>query len=102
MAQTARKTKSVNTETVVESGTAVIKAPIDVITQTKDELIKVHGNKSNAIRALDARGFSRSQIATALEIRYQHVRNVLLQPLKREIKKERDQANQALQTAQPE
>jgi AbrB family looped-hinge helix DNA binding protein len=35
--------------------------------------------KSAKIRALDAAGYSRSEIAEFLEIRYQHVRNVLVQ-----------------------
>lgn len=35
--------------------------------------------KSDKIRALDRLGYSRSQIAAFLEIRYQHVRNVLIQ-----------------------
>ena len=39
--------------------------------------------KSAKIRALDAKGWSRSDIARALEIRYQHVYNVLATPLKR-------------------
>ena len=39
--------------------------------------------KSAKIRALDAEGWSRSDIARALDIRYQHVRNVLVTPLKR-------------------
>lgn len=48
-----------------------------------DELIKQFGNKSRAIRSLSADGYSRSQIANALKIRYQHVRNVLMQPVKK-------------------
>jgi len=39
--------------------------------------------KSAKIRAMTADGFSRSQVANALGIRYQHVRNVLVTPLKR-------------------
>jgi len=39
--------------------------------------------KSAKIRAMASDGFTRSQIAKALDIRYQHVRNVLLQPLKK-------------------
>jgi len=35
--------------------------------------------KSDKIRALDRAGWSRSKIADALKIRYQHVRNVLVQ-----------------------
>jgi hypothetical protein len=39
--------------------------------------------KSEEIRARSKSGQSRSVIAKAMGIRYQHVRNVLLQPLKR-------------------
>jgi hypothetical protein len=38
---------------------------------------------SAKIRSLHAQGFTRSAIALILDIRYQHVRNVLLTPLKR-------------------
>lgn len=39
--------------------------------------------KSAVIRKLHADGKTRSQIASLLGIRYQHVRNVLTQPLKK-------------------
>jgi hypothetical protein len=39
--------------------------------------------KSAQIRALTAQGYKRSRIAKLLGIRYQHVRNVQLQPLKK-------------------
>jgi hypothetical protein len=39
-------------------------------------------SKSAKIRMLYGAGHSKSAIAQLLEIRYQHVRNVLLQPLK--------------------
>lgn len=39
--------------------------------------------KSSIIRYLDSEGFKRSEIANHLNIRYQHVRNVLTQPLKK-------------------
>ena len=47
------------------------------------EEISALPTKSAKIRALDAEGWSRSDIARALGIRYQHVRNVLVTPLKR-------------------
>ena len=59
---------------------------------TAADLILKYGNKSNAIRALAAAGKTRSETAKLLGIRYQHVNNVLGQILKREIKKERDEA----------
>lgn len=39
--------------------------------------------KSEQIRKMAADGFSRAQIAKSMNIRYQHVRNVLLTPLKK-------------------
>ena len=38
--------------------------------------------KSARIRYLDLEGYTRGQIAAKLEIRYQHVRNVLITPVK--------------------
>lgn len=40
------------------------------------------GTKSAKIRAMAADGMSRTAIAKSLNIRYQHVRNVLMQELK--------------------
>lgn len=42
---------------------------------------------SGKIRWLASQGKTRSEIAKALNIRYQHVRNVLIQPLKSDQKK---------------
>ena len=38
--------------------------------------------KSSKIRKLDSMGWSRGDISRTLEIRYQHVRNVLITPVK--------------------
>lgn len=38
---------------------------------------------SNKIRQLSAKGLSRSDVSKILNIRYQHVRNVLVTPLKK-------------------
>lgn len=64
-------------------------APVE---STADALIRLYGNKSNAIRALHGAGKKTAEIAKLLGIRYQHARNVILQPLKREIKAARDEA----------
>jgi hypothetical protein len=45
--------------------------------------VKQHVTKSGAIRALTVEGKSRSEIAKMLKIRYQHVRNVLITPIKK-------------------
>lgn len=42
---------------------------------------------SGKIRHLNNAGLTRSEIAKTLNIRYQHVRNVLIQPLKRDATK---------------
>lgn len=46
--------------------------------------IKQHGTKSAAIRQLAADGKTRTEIKTLLGIRYQHVRNVLITPIKKQ------------------
>lgn len=46
------------------------------------EALKAAGTKSALIRKLAGEGKSRSDIAKMLNIRYQHVRNVLTAPLK--------------------
>lgn len=51
-----------------------------------DATVKGLPTKSAKIRALNAKGASRSEIANYLGIRYQHVRNVLVTPLKRPVK----------------
>lgn len=48
------------------------------------ELIELYKGKSGAIRWMTAQGYTRSQIAAHLDIRYQHVRNVQMQPLKKQ------------------
>jgi len=65
-------------------------------------LIALHGNKSNAIRALTADGKTRSEIAKLLGVRYQHVNNVLNQVLKRVIKKEREEKLASIEDRGPE
>lgn len=49
-------------------------------------------SKSQIIRYLASLGYERSAIAKFLNVKYQHVRNVLTQPLKRQIKAEREAA----------
>jgi hypothetical protein len=54
------------------------------------ELIEYWGTKSAAIRGLHALGFTASEIAKMLGVIYQHARNVILRPMKRQIKHERE------------
>jgi len=72
----------------------------DAAKLNKIELVAAFGNKSNAIRGLSSLGFTKGQIAKALDIRYQHARNVLSRPLKRDIKEQRD-AQLAAKAGQP-
>ena len=50
---------------------------------TLEDLLEQYGTKSAVIRYLDSKGWSRGAIAKFMGIRYQHVRNVLTQELKR-------------------
>ncbi len=52
---------------------------MDVDTQM---LFNKLGNKSKVIRELNSQGLKRKEIAERLNIRYQHVRNVLITPIK--------------------
>lgn len=51
--------------------------------KVRDELMKVHQTTSQAIRFLNAEGKTRSEISKILNVRYQHVRNVLITPIKK-------------------
>lgn len=58
--------------------------------ETKAPVINTYPDlptKSAKIRAMDNDGLTRSEIAKALDIRYQHVRNVLITPLKKDMVK---------------
>lgn len=57
------------------------------INLNKDTVLKEAGSKSKAIRYLASLGYPRARIAQFLEIRYQHVRNVLEDEPKVEDKK---------------
>ena len=50
------------------------------------QLLTKFETKSSAIRALTSEGWTRREIADRLEIRYQHVRNVQVTLLKKDIK----------------
>jgi len=63
---------------VPQAGASTQPAPFDAV-----EFIKKHATKSGAIRALAAEGNERKVIAKLLGIRYQHVRNVLITPIKK-------------------
>ena len=48
----------------------------------RDKFIADSGSVSNAIRILHSQGVSRGDISRKLGKRYQHVRNVLITPIK--------------------
>lgn len=50
---------------------------------TPSDYIRKYGTKSNAIRVLTSQGKTRSEIAKMLNIKYQHVRNVQITPIKK-------------------
>lgn len=54
-----------------------------VVTSQDINILSYYSTKSEAIRDLAAMKISRGQIAELLDIRYQHVRNVLTKPLKK-------------------
>lgn len=85
---TARVLEDVSTKT---EETAVVAAPatddngrLKVVTLSMEEVgTKGWKTKSDTIRGLWALNYSRSAIANFMGIRYQHVRNVLITPLKK-------------------
>lgn len=52
------------------------------LTKAQVEKLSTLNTTSSKIRFLNEQGFSRGDIARTLNKRYQHVRNVLVQPLK--------------------
>ena len=51
--------------------------------RTLEDLYAEYKTKSSVIRLLHAEGMNRGAIAKKLGIRYQHVRNVLITPIKK-------------------
>jgi hypothetical protein len=78
MSKTSQATKP--TETPETFGAIIEIASPPVL--DLEALMVTHKTKSAVIRHLTSLGKSRSDIAKFMGIRYQHVRNVLTQPLK--------------------
>jgi hypothetical protein len=53
------------------------------LTKAQEKKVRALPTKSAAIRSLSAHGMSRAEIARFMGIRYQHVRNVLITPVKK-------------------
>jgi len=74
--------KSKQTE-VTQTETAPVTNTFDPTSfGSMDQLIQTHGNVSKVIRYLAGQGLTRSQIAKVTGKVYQHVRNVLITPVK--------------------
>lgn len=85
----AKANKKVQVKETVETPVAETKGKRVPVTITADMQKVLDGfdsemTTSTKIRALHAQGWSRSQIAKGLNIIYQHVRNVLITPLKKQ------------------
>jgi hypothetical protein len=63
--------------------TGAIQATTSAVTSFDQSKYVGLPTKSAKIRAMSSDGMTKSQIAKALDIRYQFVRNVLIVPLKR-------------------
>lgn len=85
----AKANKKVNTEVKAETVATETKgkrAPVVISADMQKVLDSFDADMTTSakIRALHAMGWSRSQIAKGLNIIYQHVRNVLITPLKKQ------------------
>jgi Holliday junction resolvasome RuvABC DNA-binding subunit len=79
--------KNQTAETVVES--TIVTEEVKNVPWAKDgsqakTCIETFGGVSKAIRGLVALGYSRGEVAKTLDKRYQHVRNVLITPVKKQ------------------
>jgi hypothetical protein len=73
--------KNINNTAAATSNEEQTVAPI---VHTKESIMAASNNiKSVAIRTLLAQGMKRGEVAKLLEIRYQHVRNVEITPIKK-------------------
>jgi hypothetical protein len=77
---TARKTVQKTTATKATATKAVL-TPEQLEQAKMAKICEGLPTKSAKIRALNAKGYTRSQIKDHLGILYQHVRNVLITPL---------------------
>lgn len=79
MAKKNEATQEVQNETTAEQVTEIVQQPAF----DANKFIIDCGSVSAAIRKLHADGKSRGEIAKLLNKRYQHVRNVLITPVKK-------------------
>ncbi len=70
--------RNTNTKTAVKETTKEVKVNTVLRDEDIDKLMDEHATKSSLIRYLASRGHKTADIAKAMNIRYQHVRNVLV------------------------
>ena len=75
--KTKTKTKTNSAKKIINKGKEIV---------VKTDYLKLP-TTSAKIRKLTKDGYSRMEVSKILEIRYQHVRNVLITPIKRQAKK---------------
>jgi|1185.fasta_scaffold563892_2 hypothetical protein len=73
-------TDSTNNE---DSGYGTLTTTLPTTQNDISQQLSLLSTTSSKVRYLDSKNYSRSQIAKILNIRYQHVRNVLITPLKK-------------------
>lgn len=69
------------TDEEIDSIESMLNPSPEVLTEIDAIDLTGYDTKSSRIRFLNSKGFTRSQIAGRLNIRYQHVRNVLVTQL---------------------
>lgn len=80
---TAKQEQQVKVEEVVQVEQPEVKQ-VEAIEHKVEDLMERFKTKSAVIRFLDSEGFTRSQIAKFLDIKYQFVRNVLITPVSKQ------------------
>jgi hypothetical protein len=85
MAKTS-KTQTIETNDVANLATVIEQAPtmVQTIAHDYNKLLETHKTKSAIIRLLSAEGHKNGPIAKFMGIKYQFVRNVLIQPVKKQ------------------
>ena len=86
MSKTKKQTQEVITQNdVADLATVLEQAPtmVQTINHNYNELLETHKTKSAIIRFLNAEGHKNGPIAKFMGIKYQFVRNVLIQPVKK-------------------
>ena len=82
----SKKIQNTATETVLETTTEVVQPAATekkAIPYVLADLMTELKTKSAVVRKLAAEEFSRGDIAKFMNIRYQHVRNILVTPIKK-------------------